>query len=58
MTHQETEKPHYSGEIKRDQRKSLVDPKRSGKPSVTRGWDQLDSIFIHTGQGVNKAAGV
>lgn len=55
MTHQEPEKPHYSGEIKGDHRKSRVDPTRSGKPGVTRRWDQLDSIFTHTGQGVNRA---
>lgn len=55
MTHQETEKPHYSAEIKQDQRQSLVDAKRSGKPSVTRGRDQLDSVFMHTGEGVSRA---
>lgn len=47
MTHRETEKPHYSEEIKQDQRMSLVDPKiRQSECDMRVGSIGL-SIYTH-----------
>lgn len=55
MSHRESEKSHRPVELKQDQTRSLVDPTWSSTPSVTPGRDQLDSIFIDMGEGMNKA---
>lgn len=56
MNHRQSEKAHQSVELKQDQTRSLVDPTWSSTPSVTLGRDQLDSIFIDTDEGENKAS--
>lgn len=55
MNHRESEKSHRSVKLKQDQTRSLVDPTWSRTQSVAQGRDQVDSIFIDMGEGVNKA---